>query len=352
MYNGSLMNKRKDGRYQKTAMVQGKKVFGYGTTPEEAQANLESKLPAPTHSAPQTLHDAAELLWYPAIQGKQESTKRRYIAAYIQHIRDVLGPLPLTEIKTATIQAWVNALGKKQVSRSGKGKNVAPMKANGIHFVYTVLSRILEYAYLSELITRNPCNKLVTLPPRPEKRERVLTVEEAAELLENAPRHLKLPIFLSMLCGMRRGEVCGLQWSDLDRQKKTLSIRRQVDNKNKVKNLKTTSSKRTLILPTQFVDFIDKYGDLDSLSIVPISPRDLTDGWAEWKGKPKDWTFHDLRHGAAGLIEATTGGNVLSSQAVLGHSKPDMTTTYIGMKASRIESALEGLTTVLTTKKQ
>lgn len=250
------------------------------------------------------------------------------------------------------VQLFVNSLSRKKVSRSGKGKKEELMQPAGIRFTFDILRRICEVAYLNQIIDRNPCNKLISMPKLPEKRERVLEVEEAGRVLESAPEALKLPVFCALLLGMRLGEVAGLQWSDLDRVKRTLTIRRQIDHKGNVTNLKTSSSKRTLILPQEFIDFIDKYGDLDQESISPLNRRSIEYAWYHWEGKPNGWTFHDLRHGAAGLIEATGGGNVLGSQAVLGHASPDMTNVYLGRNAELTRAALSGLTSVLTSKKE
>lgn len=354
-YTSSSMSKRKDGRYQATARVEGKKIFAYSReSQEDANQLLQEKLESlrtTRCSETSTLLEVAIWLWYPRIEGKQESTRRRYEAAFVQHIRPALGRKAISQITPSVVQGFVNDLTKKKVSRSGKGKETKPMEAAGVRFVHGVLHQIMEMAEAHDVISKNPCNpKLITLPKAPEKRERVLSVEEAATVLEKAPDFLKLPIFMALVLGLRRGEIAGLLWPDLDRPKRTLQIRRQIDNKGDEKGLKTTSSKRTLILPTKFIEFIDAHGDLDGKAICPITTRMITYHFAQFAKECKElkgWTFHDLRHGAAGLIEAATGGNVLSSQAVLGHAKPDMTTVYIGQGAAKIEAALESLTPVL-----
>jgi integrase len=353
-YNSSSMSKRKDGRFQATARVEGKKIFAYSKeSQEEANALLQEKLDSLRStrcSSTSTLLEVAIWLWYPRIEGLKDTTRRRYEAAFVQHIRPALGRKAVSDITPSVVQTFVNTLAKKQVSRSGKGASTKTMEANGVRFVYGVLHQILDMAEAHELINRNPCGKLVNIPKPPEKRERVLGVEEAATVLEKCPDFMKLPVFMALLMGLRRGEIAGLTWDDLDRKKRTLQVRRQLDNAGKVTNLKTSSSKRTLILPQKFIDFIDTWGDLDGQAICPVSPRMITFHFARFADECeelKGWTFHDLRHGAAGLIEAATGGNVLSSQAVLGHAKPDMTTVYIGTGAARIEEALESLTPIL-----
>jgi integrase len=355
-YNSSRMKMRKDGRYQRGIRLGGKLKVVTRNTPEEVEAEIEKlKLQAefmPLTGA-STLHDVAKEFWFPRVEALQNpATKSRYIAAYIHHIRGGLGKFPIEDLTTRDIQKFVNDLSNKLVSRSGKGKTVKPMEPAGVRFVYSVLGQITEAAYLNRLIAWDPCNKLIRLPEMPEKRERVLTVEESRFLLESTPDLLKLPVFLALCLGLRRGEACGLMWDDLDRVTRSLQIKRQKDNKGVVRKLKTTASKRTLILHPELIDFIDKHGDLDSPYIVALSPRDVTDFWADWAEKPDGWTFHDLRHACAGLVEMFTGGNVIASQYVLGHTKPDMTNVYHGQRIGRLANALEGMTNVLTNKNE
>ena len=91
------MKKRQDGRYQKTARVNGQKIFGYGRTPEEAEENLRDKLTRSTHpqSGPvTTLHDVAKELWYPQMVNLAVKSKAKYEGIYRNHIRNSLGPFP------------------------------------------------------------------------------------------------------------------------------------------------------------------------------------------------------------------------------------------------------------------
>lgn len=358
LYNGSRMSKRKDGRFQAAKRFQGKLIFAYSrVSQEDANRLLEEKLAEISipSIAVRTLRDAAVHLWYPRIENKDSATRRRYEAAWREHIGDSLGPMMIERITPATVQAFVNELARKEVSRSGKGKTKKPMEPAGVRFVYSVLRQVLEVATLHEVIAKNPCNALVTLPELPEKRDRVLSVEDAGKVLEASPKRLKLPIFFALVLGLRRGEIVGLEWNDLDRVKGVLSIRRQVDNKGRTKGLKTASSRRDLQLPKEFTQFIDAHGNFDSHRIVPISARDITDEFALFAGTIEElsgWTFHDLRHGAVGLVLAATGGDMLTAKAVLGHSNLDTTMVYTSDASARTRLAFSGLTNVLTNRNE
>ena len=302
-----------------------------------------------SHASP--LSHVAQMIWIPRIERLEPATFNRYRAAY-SHIHAYMGGTPIGTIKPPTVQAFVNYLEGKQVSRSGKGKQTAPMSPAGVRFVYSVLSQIMRLAYEMELINRNPCGILVSKPKPPRKRERELSIPEAADALENAPESLKFALFAGLVLGLRLGEVAGLKWEDLDRMKGILKVRRQVRHNGEIGELKTEDSRRDIPLPREFVAFIDKWGDIDHPEgfICPISRRQIAYRYNKWAGRPKGWTFHDTRHGAAGLSLASTGGDIMAVKDQLGHGKIETTMGYTATNTDRVKGSLEGLTTVLTTK--
>jgi integrase len=251
----------------------------------------------------------------------------------------------MSEIRRVKLDQWMRGLAASGIP------------SPSIRYAASVLSNILKMAVDYELIDRNPVSSL-KLPAKSPKRERVLSVDQAAELLENCRgTDMAAPVFLAAVLGLRRGEIAGLKWSDLDRQRGELRIVRQrrASKGNGVieKKLKTSSSKRTLRLTKGIVAEIDARGNLDADHICtrlgkPWVPDTITEQWVasrkEWK--LEGWTFHDLRHGAAGLLYAT-GADIIEIAAVLGHKKADMTLTYTSAGNDRAASAIKGLGTAL-----
>lgn len=323
--------------------IDGKTIFGYGKTPQESDANLQDKLDAltPLIAPLTTLHDLAKALWYPSIQHLKPRTREKYEGIYINHVRETLGKLPLSGITTASIQAVINSAVK-----GGNGSSVATS-------IRSVLNQIIVVCAANGLIQQNPAT-FVKVPPRPQKRVRVLTAEEASALLDLASgTSLSAPVFLSTVLGLRRGEVAGLKWSDLDRVRGELTIQRQrqaILGEGIVESdLKTTGSYRVLHLTPGLVEQIDQRGDLDSPYIctyasLPWVPNTITEKWEEVRAKWNlpTWRFHDLRHGAAGLLYAA-GCDMLQIAAVLGHAKPDMSLLYTDATKERREQAVEKL---------
>lgn len=340
------MGQRVDGRFSARKMVNGKRFQGYGRTQEEADADLARKLhpiQEPTLTGSSTLREFAREAWFPRIAGKPEETKGRYMAAY-RHIDATFGMTPLERITPQLIQRFVNELGRRLVSRSGKGTEKHPMDTTTVRYTAHLLASILNLAEQMDVIAKTPFRRaIIDLPKKKPKRERHLTPDAAVAMLEAAPPRLKCAVFLAAFLGLRRGEVCGLRWDDVDRLSGSIRIMRQKNNRKKNAALKSTSARRTLIVPPALIEALDRFGDLDSDRPVPYSGSQITHFWSRWEGRPDGWTFHDLRHGAASLIAYLTGGDFLAVQAILGHSKPDMTMTYIADGARRTGAAFEAV---------
>lgn len=321
-----------------------KTVYGYGSTPEEADADLAAKLQPTTIWLPQkgvTLREFAVGAWRPSLDRLEESTVKRYTSTWRQFLDVQLGSLEIAEIRIIHLDQWIQSLEKKKIPPASR------------RYAASVLSNILNMAVDYELLARNPVASM-KLPRKAPKRDRAMSVDAAAGLLEASQGTvMAAPVFLALVLGLRRGEIAGLKWDDLDRQKGELRIQRQRRaSKGRgviEKKLKTESSSRVLRLPKNLIDEIDARGNLDSPYICtrqgkPWVPDTMTEEWVlrreQW-GFPT-WTFHDLRHGAAGLLYAT-GSDLLEIAAVLGHAKPDMSWLYTSGGKERAGRAIKGL---------
>lgn len=83
---------------------------------------------------------------------------------------------------------------------------------------------MLRRAVQNEYILKNPCDG-VELPPVPTTESRVLTVEEQLTFFEFAECYVHINVLkLTLLTGMRIGEVLGLQWADIDFENRKINI--------------------------------------------------------------------------------------------------------------------------------
>jgi hypothetical protein len=142
-------------------------------------------------------------------------TVARYAALLRDHVRPHLGARPLKQLTPLEIQALYDrlALGGR---RDGKPGGLAPQHILAVH---RCLHRALAQAVTWRLLARNIATD-TTPPPVPSTEVAALAPEQVALLLDAADQHpapwLGPWIMLAVATGARNGELCGLEWADLD----------------------------------------------------------------------------------------------------------------------------------------
>ena len=128
-----------------------------------------------------------------------------------------------------------------------------------VRFCHTTCRTALEKAVVEGLITNNPAIGC-RLPPKKAKEMQVLTQAEILRFLTRAKEEGYYEMFLlELTTGMRRGEIIGLKWRDLNLQTGELRITRQVVKTGSSKEIsvpKTKSSVRTILLPLDMVELL------------------------------------------------------------------------------------------------
>lgn len=145
----------------------------------------------------------------------------------------------------------------------------------------------------------------ITLPQRDEKRILVPTDEEVKKIIElSRDTPLEIPFMLAATAGLRRGEVCALEWKDFDFKKRTLVVNKDVvmgiDRKWHTKPPKTSASNRIVVLPEEVASRIHKIGEFPSLTPTTLAHR--VDRFMKKHGFP--YHFHSLRHFCASYMHA------------------------------------------------
>ena len=118
---------------------------------------------------------------------------------------------------------------------------------------------------LRQIIPDNPA-KRVKPPKAPRREAKCLDEQQVAQLLDNLkdePIKYQTIVKLLVYSGMRRGELCGLEWKDINWQLQTISIRRSSqylpDKGVFTKDTKTETSNRTIRLPEEVFDMLKAY---------------------------------------------------------------------------------------------
>ena len=345
-----MATRLKDGRYRATWVnpETGKREPFYSrVSAEDAERQKSERIQALTHWKPterrgDDLESLAMRYWWPMVELRVPNTKRRYLISWNQ-VAPLFGLRRARSITRDEIQSWAN-------SRLQAGASPATVR----HTV-SVLSSIY-HAASDELGGYNP-TRSVRLPAR-KKRKRVMSVTDLRNLLSQVEgTSLAGPVFLSAVLGLRRGELCGLKWSNVDMSTGRIRITEQRLVRQNLKGkgvidgpLKTGASERSFVLPKSLLDMLMRVGNLDGLYVCvtptgkPWNPERLTAEWVAVRDRLgfKDWTLHDLRHCAAGTL-AALGVDLLTIAAVLGHASIKTSELYA---AAQEATATKGLAKV------
>lgn len=167
---------------------------------------------------------------------------------------------------------------------------------------------------------------------QPRARERRPTGDELELLKEYfAKSHSKLPmqdiIDFAIASGMRRGEICRIQWTDLDADKRTVIIRDRKHPRLKKGN------HQTVPLLNEAFEIVMRQPRSDDPRIFPYDVQAITDAF-RWACKAidiHDLRFHDLRHHALSIL-FEQGYQIQEVAIVSGHSSWDMLKRYTHIK--------------------
>jgi integrase len=185
----------------------------------------------------------------------------------------------------------------------------------------------------------------VSKKTEPRGRVRYLSDDERARLLEACRKSEYKPFYLIVLfaltTGMRRGELFGLRWQDIDLERRVAVLQ---DTKN--------GDRRSVPIVPEVAELLREHGKVRKIGNDQVF---VSDGPAEvwlfdkvWyaalkEAKIKDFRFHDLRHTAASYL-AMSGATTAEIAAVLGHRTLQMVKRYAHLSDQHVGTVVERMT--------
>ena len=261
------------------------------------------------------------------------TTQATYENRIYGHIIPSVGKIPLSKLTQNDLQQFYAKLKRtgRKVNVELKGTGVSDRMVRSCH---ALCRSSLEKAVEEGLITRNPsigCK----LPPKKNGEMKVLTQNEIVRLLNQAYDEGYYEMFLlELTTGMRRGEILGLKWRDLNLETGELNIKRQLTTKG-ISVPKTKSSIRTILLPPDMLELLremKKTAKYDWIFPSPVKegePRNPTAITKRFRlmlerAHCKHVRFHDLRHTFA-TMALENGMDVKTLSAMIGHVSSETT---------------------------
>jgi len=356
------ISQRKDGRWQAQISIgDGKRKTFYGKTKKEVQEKLrvaineqkQGKLALSSNqTVKQFLDDWLENVHKHRIRPNTYGIYRQLLD---NHILPAIGHVKL------------NKLTSREVDTLYSAKLKAGYASETVRAMHRTLHRAFDDAVRWKLVSSNICDD-VEVPRSVEYEIQVLTKEQAQILLDAAKGHsLEALLTLALATGMRRGEMLGLRWNDINFEDRSLYIRRtmyRVTGQGAIENEpKTLKSKGEIMLPQFAIDALllhkslqadikikagDRWRENDIVFCNRfgrfMTPQQLT-VWFKKLLKDAnlpDMRFHDLRHSAATILLGM-GVHPKLVQELLRHSNISQTMKYSHANSSMQRSMMDGL---------
>ena len=280
----------------------------------------------------------------------KHSTQKNHRHIVTKHLLPRFGDGPLTAVRRQDVQAYVAHL----TSRGYAPKTV--------HHIHNGLSAILRTAVKWGHLEDNPAQgvdlpRLTTVRPK-----WALTVQQAAALLVALPLLPKTLVGLAILTGLRRGELFGLRWRDVDDEEQCITIRQAV-YEGVFDTPKTVASRRCIPLSATGVQLFQEWRAVArrtgpeelvfaTRSGKPICPNNILRRWvaptcatqglsrASWLTFRRTFSSWSHERGVPGKVTAE----------LMGHSKVDMTlNTYTQVMPNALQEAVNRISEELFT---
>lgn len=277
------------------------------------------------------------------------TTYRRHCQIVRNDIIPNLGDLRLDEIGPLDIQEYYT-----KARESGRKDGDGGLSERTMLHIHRLMKQVFKQGIAWRMMSYNPCDGVKS--PSPGKPDmQILTASQLAQLLEASKRSkYRIPILLAAMTGMRRGEICGLHWDQVDFVRSTITVLHSLEEsgpKLALKEPKNESSRRTIEIDAGTMEILkehkreqdERWKKLEATPARRLVCADMDGGFIRPKNlstafraiivnsKLPRIRFHDLRHTHASLL-IDAGVSIIQVSARLGHSNVTTTLNTYGHK--------------------
>lgn len=304
------------------------------------------------------------------VQGRTSYTFEEYCMRYLEIRAAKKEVAPTTQVRQEwQFRAAIRHIGKVNLAAvtpvmlddmyiamlKGDTLSGRPSSGSYVNQIHDNITLVFEHAIKEGILVKNPCD--AANPPKMDTREkRAMKPEQIQELIEGldpeVPRECAYLVAITM--GLRRGEVCGLSWKDIDFENGIVDVSHSFDGLGNLKETKTKAGMRLLPLPevtreallrqkaAQAEQFAKtnqwrkpEEGYLEQTEETPVIathygervyPASLSRWWSEDRKRfgLDGWSFHELRHSYLTLL-ALNGVHPKVMQELAGHYSSQIT---------------------------
>lgn len=314
------VKKRKRVRLGQVPIAQAKKVLA-----QHMQSIVEGKYIESTGPTI-TFNEAAD-----AFMAYSRSRKKSFDRdeIYVRNLKRYFGKMPLASLNIDLVESYLNWRRKEG------NTHWTELKGATLNRDLSCLKTLVRRALLNRQIDRNPIEGLKLFKEIP--RDRILAPKEFQKLLEFCPKHLKPIVELAYYTGMRKSEILGLKWEQIDFHNGIITL---------VAEETKTQEKREIPIDERLM------GMLKKIPKMIVSPYVFTYhgkklkfarhgfNWACQKAGLEGFHFHDLRHCAVtNMRKAGVPESVIMS--VSGHKTSAVFRRYDQIDRSDRKEALD-----------
>ena len=262
---------------------------------------------------------------------KGKVKEHTYLFTYASNVEKYIVPYfgksRISSIRQIDVQKYFNSV---------RAEDGAFLSKSVLEKQKMILKSIFDAAIDNDLCARNPVKNIIITDRRGTQERNVYSRSEADSVIQYANSHSLWGIVIMLQTGIRRSELLGLKWSDIDFSQKTIHIQRsvvQTKGEIVIGDPKTKTSNRYIPFSDDLLDTLfrmNRCGDYVVGTNKPQSPSTFAKHFSkamheisQATGAPI-LTPHELRH-TYGTLLRDSGADIYTIQKVMGHSDISVT---------------------------